>query len=161
MHQGSMRKLLFALRAVMLGIAVAMPVSADAPNSGPDRQYEDFTASERTITDRFTGLVWERSVSSPRTFADAKAYCANASRRLPSMKELLTLVDEEPHDEYEVSQNVPRLIDRSAFPKTPAEDFWTSSLKSNGKIGTVNFRDGTTGEASETFPLRVRCVESL
>jgi hypothetical protein len=154
----------FGLRALLLGLAIAMPVSADAPIEGPDKQYENFTASDKEIEDRFTLLVWERP-SAPypatKTLVEAIVYCANGGRRLPTLKELLTLVDEEPHLEYEVTQNTPRMIDSRAFPKTPAEAFWTSSQRLSGAYVTVNFKDGSTGEAAPGDPRRVRCVTAL
>jgi hypothetical protein len=55
------------VRAALLSAVVmfALPVSADAPTDGPDRQYENFTANDKVITDHFTQLVWDR----PSTYA--------------------------------------------------------------------------------------------
>jgi hypothetical protein len=155
-----MTRLGFALRALLLGVAVALPVSADAPKSGPDKQYDDFVEGDDYITDRFTKLVWDRSVPTARSFDLAKTYCANAGMRLPSLKELLTLVDEEPHLEYEVNQNVLKTIDQSAFPKTPEGPFWTSSVKGQNEVWAVNFRTGETKSADTALDQRrFRCVD--
>jgi hypothetical protein len=150
-----------AVRVVFVGFAFALPVSADAPIG----QYENFDSYNRYITDHYTKLVWERPVlpyPAAVKLSEAQAHCAQlGAYRLPSLKELLTLVDEEPHPEYEESEgrNVPRYIDRSAFPKTPAEPFWTSSMKDASYAWTVNFE---TGETDPVFvantTARVRCV---
>jgi Protein of unknown function (DUF1566) len=172
MHQGSMSTLprttrrssraRVALRVVATALALALPVSADAPISGADQQYANFDSNNKIITDRFTHLVWERP-SAPyppaMTFAEAKNAC-KGTMRLPSLKELLTLVDEQPHSEYEGTRNVPRYIDQSAFPNTPAEPFWTSSMKGESTVWTVDFLTGETKEASTGGDLRrVRCVD--
>lgn len=167
MHQGSMTRLRLTLRVALVAVAVALPVSADAPIGGSDQQYENFDWRNKVITDRFTKLAWDRP-SDPypavMNFVDAKAYCqARGGMRLPSLKELLTLVDEEPHDQYDEAkkQNVARYIDRAAFPKTPAEEFWTSSMKDSGRMWTVDFGTGKTENAPIGQELRVRCVDFI
>jgi hypothetical protein len=158
-----MKRVRIALRIAVLGLAVSLPVSADAPISGPDQQYENFDSGNKLITDRFTHLVWDRP-SAPypdkMNFAEANAYCQSlGTMRLPSLKELLTLVDEEPHYEYDGTRNVERYIDQRAFPKTPAEPFWTSSMKNvDLDVWTVDFRTGQTAGAQLDDSRRVRCV---
>lgn len=155
------------LRVALVAVAVALPVSADAPIGGPEQQYDNFDWRNKVITDRFTRLVWDRP-SDPypaaMSFAAADAYCRQASMRLPSLKELLTLVDEEPHTRYdeEKKRNVAHCIDRNAFPKTPAEEFWTSSMQSPTRAWTVDFGSGATGTANlgdSGDKRRVRCVD--
>lgn len=163
MHSRAVDRVRVALRVALFGIAFALPVSADAPISGPDRQYDDFDADDKLIIDRFTNLVWQRP-SSPYppavSFAQAQTRCADLGDgfRLPTLKELLTLVDEQPHDEYDGTQPVPRAIDRNAFAGTPAEPFWTSSAKSGTEVWTVDFGSGETKYALAGDPRRVRCV---
>lgn len=147
---------------LVLGATLALPVYADAPIRGADRQYDYFTDLDTVITDNFTRLTWERprigAYAPPMTLAEARTYCANAARRLPSAKELLTLVDEEPHDEYESGALVPKAIDRPAFRGTPADEFWTSSQRPDGSYVTVHFGTGATGQASAGDARRIRCV---
>ena len=73
------------------------------------------------------------------------------SWRVPTLVELLTLVDE--------GAAAP-MIDRSAFPDTPAAPFWSSSTFANGsELGWyVRFDQGSGlyGRLLEAF--RVRCV---
>jgi hypothetical protein len=77
------------------------------------------------------------------------------------MKELLSLVDETPHLEYDVNQYAARLIDRQAFFGTPPEEFWTSSVRPDGnRYMTVDFGTGRTADALPGDSRRVRCVFS-
>jgi hypothetical protein len=85
-----------------------------------------------TVIDQGTGLVWQRRVSrSTYTFDEARAYCESLALdgggfRVPSMKELQTLVDE--------TRASGPLIDTEAFPGLPEDEaptFWTSSLSAH------------------------------
>ena len=162
---GDFRAARLALRVAALGLVFATPVAADAPTSGVDRQYEPFRSGDPAIVDRFTQLEWDRPVTyDARTaFDEAAASCASEGRRLPSLKELLTIVDEEPHAEYDSGrlELVARYIDRQAFPKTPAEEFWTSSSKDETTVFTVDFATGKTQTANAAQDKRrVRCVKA-
>lgn len=150
MHSGPLKRVSVATCALVAAVMVVLPVAADAPISGPDRQYEPFVRSDVTITDRFTKLRWSR----PKEGQDypvlkllgadgAAAFCAALqSSRLPTLKELLTLVDEEPHPEYIVDRYETRYIDKRAFEGTPSgQPFWTSS-KANGGTYAVDFSTG-------------------
>jgi hypothetical protein len=108
--------------------------------------------------DTRTGLTWERVVSE-QTFdvAGAASYCAalqlaeKVGFRLPTMKELETLVDE---------RRAQPAIDPEAFPNTPTESFWSSSAWS----GTtdlnwyVRFDSGSALYELSKERFRVRCV---
>jgi hypothetical protein len=159
-----MRQSTVSLRALFVALAVTMPVLADAPTEGPDRQYDPFTASDKVISDSFTKLVWDRPSSYPPLMSHdaAVAFCGLGPRRLPTLKELLTLVDEEPHFEYDGTQNTQRMIDPRAFHGTPPEPFWTSTFLAGPGAGfaTVEFVTGGTSYSSVTDSKRVRCVVS-
>lgn len=150
-----------ATRAVLVTLALAAPVFADAPIGGPDQQYDNFILSDRVITDRHTHLRWDRPLDpypAAMIYSEAKKACTG-SKRLPSLKELLTIVDETPHEEYDDGVLVARSIDRSAFGDTPPEDFWTSST-SGTNVWVVAFSDGSTSAVSTIGKYaRVRCVE--
>ena len=47
------------LRVFALALVVTLPVLADAPNTGEDRQYDLFTSTNKRIVDRFTRLSGE------------------------------------------------------------------------------------------------------
>ncbi|HVH41018.1 MAG TPA: DUF1566 domain-containing protein [Labilithrix sp.] len=158
-----MRRVGIAARAVVVALALAAPVFADAPISGVDQQYENFDSRDTFIKDRFTHLVWDRPADpypAAMTFDAAKVSCPG-TMRLPSLKELLTLVDETPHQEYDTTKgvNVARNIDEPAFRGTPPEDFWTSSSDGT-RIWTVDFSDGATRTVNPGNTVaRVRCVD--
>ena len=120
------------------------------------------------VLDLATGLRWQRvPAPKPLAFRDAGAYCGHLKLggkpseklggkrawRVPTLVELLTLIDE--------GAAAAPMIDRTAFPATPGEPFWTSSTFSNGnELGWyVRFDQGNGlyGRLIETF--RVRCVQ--
>jgi hypothetical protein len=137
---------------------VVAPVLADAP---PD-QYRPFVRTDPEVRDAQTGLIWLRAPTAPATFDSALSACPTqaATYRLPTMKELLTLVDEQPHDEYENGAFVPKAIDGNAFPSTPAVLFWTGS--SNAADATtawaVDFKTGAASLHPKAEAHVVRCV---
>jgi Protein of unknown function (DUF1566) len=110
-----------------------------------------------------TGLVWQQGDSgATMAFAAAGPYCAalvlnGHTWRVPSIKELSTLVDEDPP-----IAGVSPAIDTATFPGTAATTpYWSSSLF-DGQPETahdpwvINFEDGFT-EYTQTAAL-VRCV---
>jgi hypothetical protein len=115
-----------------------------------------FQIEGNTVYDAATGLTWQQAVSGRVTFANAAAQCANPFR-LPSYKELTTLVD--------FSRAAPGpMIDTVSFPSTPAELFWSSTLTPTSSIYafTVDFATGAAADrdtSSGQTSLRVRCVQ--
>jgi hypothetical protein len=119
-----------------------------------------------TVRDFGTGLVWQRTLGERGyTFDEARAYCAGLTLdgqafRVPSMKELQTLVD----DAKEKSP----VLDEGAFPGTPAGRtlFWSSSASATTSSAAwfVNFATGETADATATLgdikklENKVRCV---
>lgn len=150
-------------RGVLAALVATLPAVADAPND----QYAAFDRNSTTITDRKTRLVWTRTPSAALPFAAAAATC-DAPARLPTLKELLSLIEEEPHAEYEGAENVTKMIDKRAFglnetrvPYTPVDAaYWTSSLAGTGTSRyTVDFQDGRVSAVSPTNTnARARCV---
>jgi uncharacterized protein DUF1566 len=141
------------LRAAVATIIVALPAGAVAPQD----QYEYFTAPDNSIKDRFTRLRWQRGASAAPV-AYEFATCSGGFR-LPTLKELLTIVDETPHPEYEGIQIVQKAIDQAAFPDTPVNArYWTSSPAPGERIWTVDFKDGSTIPDDADANRYVRCV---
>lgn len=113
--------------------------------------------ADGTITDPRSSLVWQQTVDANSfSWADANTYCAGLSLagsgwRLPTRVELVSIVDD--------TRSNPA-IDPTAFPSTPAEDFWSSSrdVVSSGNRWFVNFNDGATDRNGSTVGLRVRCI---
>ncbi len=152
---------------VLAVLAIDLPATASAPTL----QYEQFDSDAVEIRDRQTSLVWDRKrvvkQANPglgQSYCDGTAFPAS-NGRVPTVKELLTLVDEDPHIEYDSSfkpPNVQKYIDQNAFAetKTPIDTpYWTSTPGVNpGDFWTVDFRTGKTAIRSTLTPLYVRCV---
>ncbi len=147
-------------------LALAAVVSLGVRTSVASAPAGRYTIANGTVTDTKTGLVWQQTISAQQypwqssTATTAPAYCAGLSLngaqgwRVPSLKELMTIVD--------LTQKTPA-IDSSAFPSTPADFFWstTQALGFGGAIlWTVQFdkgiADGTT--ITTTNSAYVRCV---
>jgi hypothetical protein len=131
-------------------------VRSERPPS-PLAVHYDVHAHE--VLDLATGLRWQRvPAPKPLPFRAAAAYCDHLKLgpkkgwRAPTLVELLTLIDE--------GAAAP-MIDRTAFPDTPSEPFWTSSTFANGAelAWYVRFDQGAGlyGRLIEAF--RVRCVQ--
>lgn len=142
-------------------VMVSLRAAADAPTNPP--QYDSFTQDDPTIHDRFTKLEWERDVGKNQTHAAALVRCSaafgGAAGRLPTVKELLTLIDEDPHVEYEFGTNVTKLIDQPAFDGTPVDQpYWTQTPADAGKVWTLNFSTGAMTAHDPTANGHTRCV---
>lgn len=122
----------------------------------PSPRYD---VQQDTVRDLGTGLVWQRSTPE-QTFAfdQARAYCGQLALagqtgwRVPSMTELLTLIDE--------GAKAAPMIDAAAFPNTPGEAFWTSTEFGGapGMAWQVYFDRGNGLYGLSSVRLRVRCV---
>ncbi len=114
-----------------------------------------FTVSASEVVDGKTGLIWQRGVAPVvKTWADAKAYCptVGANFRLPSVKELLTIVD--------LTKFAAPAIDTTAFPGTPSAAFWTSSAMAGNSLYAwlVDFDVGNPSSGEVVGTNQVRCV---
>jgi Protein of unknown function (DUF1566). len=108
------------------------------------------------VSDTLTNLVWQQQASTTTmAWNAAETYCAGAGSgfRLPTMKELLSIVD------FTVHWPPGPMINQTAFPNTPAEAFWTSSPIDGSSYGAwlVNFAGGS-GEGYLSDYCWVRCV---
>jgi hypothetical protein len=136
--------------------------SFDATNwvrcvAGPNALAAPLQIDEHTVMDPATGLEWQReSRSVVHAWNDATAYCKaldlnGSGWRLPTIKELATLVDE----------TVARpAIDSAAFPGTIRAAYWTSSFvaDSPGRAWTLNFDYGSDSPAALAAMMLARCV---
>jgi hypothetical protein len=117
-----------------------------------------YTVATETVTDTKTGLVWQRAVASGTyNWQSALAYCNgltvtgfSSGWRLPSVKELATLVDERARP----------TLDSAVFPNTPMMSFWTGTpaYAYPDLILTVDFGTGDSVVMSNNNTLYVRCV---
>jgi len=121
--------------------------------AAPAARYE---VNTEDVLDMFTGLRWQRAVDAGTyNFSDSAMLCANLPTadggwRMPSIGELQTLV--------ETAVAGPS-VDPAAFPASPAELFWTGSLRAFATTDgwTVNFIRGF-GFRDTGIGLRARCV---
>jgi hypothetical protein len=113
-----------------------------------------------TVLDHVTGLMWQRNVDPGNmTFDDANAKCARLQLggyedwRLPSRIELVSILD--------LAETQPA-IDRSAFPATPSDWFWSSSVASDNLTGAwyVYFYFGYPKTDERRSRFRARCVRT-
>jgi hypothetical protein len=119
-------------------------IAAGLPDGGPDD----------TVTDNRTGLTWERTFLPNVSLDGAAAACGalGAGFRVPTYKELLTLVD---------PAHFTPAIDSAAFPGTPNLNFGSSTLvvPPNGSGYLVAFGDGRTLTADISQVADIRCVK--
>jgi hypothetical protein len=119
------------------------------PALAPPNQYTELSADE--VLDDYTGLIWQRDGDASGLLAwdAAVTYCDtltlgdNSSWRLPSVRELSTLVDE---------ALVAPAINRSMFPSTNygarSNNWYWASHRQRGSTTAswaLNFDDGFTG----------------
>ena len=131
------------------------PAAADAPSGR-------YTVAPPEVLDTATGLTW--MMTDPKTggddgaggfrWANAVDHCVTlgAGWRLPTVKELLTLVD--------IGKPAGPTIDEAAFPGTSKAAYWSSNALagSTDRAWFVTFDYGGTGFDFLTQPYRVRCV---
>ncbi|MDB4977540.1 MAG: putative secreted protein [Myxococcaceae bacterium] len=133
---------------------VSAPPAAAAGT--PAERYVVDLALE-TVTDRRTGLIWQRLTQpGTQTWDKAKTQCS-ANFRLPTYKELLTLVD--PTRKRPAIN--PSFRGVTAAEDTPAELYWSISpyLGSTGFAWDVDFDSGgNSGNGSVSNADHVRCV---
>ena len=118
-------------------------------------RYQD--NGDGTVTDMVTGLMWQQSVTSNKTWEQALAHCEGLDLggytdwRLPSAKELRSLVD--------TSRSNPA-IDTTYFPDTPAAWFWTGTTSAYKTYDAwiVNFYFGDVDGHNKTSGNDVRAV---
>jgi hypothetical protein len=157
----AMREPIRLVGGALLGALLAFAAIAHA--TAPQGRY---TISGGTVYDTKTKLTWQQTVSGTYVWGSAVTsgsplnYCGSlvlngSGWRLPTMQELLTIVD------YSASSPS---IDATAFPSTPVTGFWTATVQQgDGGQWVVNFSDGsinwvyTTGSKGNSS-LYVRCV---
>ena len=114
-------------------------------------------AKGETVLDTTTKLTWQRVVPA-QTYAwqAAKDACkalptASGGWRLPTVRELRSLVD---------FGHINQSIDKTAFPNTPSEWFWSATAYSGSSslAWVVIFDFGSSSYYDVTNAFRVRCV---
>jgi hypothetical protein len=112
------------------------------------------------VVDGVTGLVWQRDPDARAyTWEEARRVCACLTLdgiggwRLPSRIELASIAD------WSIASPS---IDSNAFPGTPSESFWSSSVLSSDPMLAyiVYFANGHTSYSDLGYTYRTRCVRS-
>ena len=120
------------------------------------------SASGNQVSDNVTGLVWQRRIDSRLySWDDARRACTCLSLdesgpgqwRLPSRIELTSIAD---------WTTAAPAIDSAAFPDTPSDDFWSSSLfTSDDNLRLlVFFQTGYTSFGNYSDRYYIRCVRT-
>jgi hypothetical protein len=154
-------------RALLLGVATSALVVSIAGAYAPMDQYAKYNRDDVIIHDNFTHLDWERAPNiGVALVASAQTYCATLQIpndsggpwRLPTYKELLTLVDERLDDD---TSGIVRAIDLFAFPGAAAAPYWSSSpVPQSNNVLCVDFTSGIGLALPSGGAYYVRCVRS-
>jgi hypothetical protein len=153
-----MRGRLDAARA--LAVLLFALCLARAAHAAPPAGQLVVSADGLSVRDTRTGLVWQRYVDGGQSYtqAGAAAYCATLELgaltgfRLPTIAELLTIVDE---------RRASPALDPVAFPSTFGLTVWSATPDATNAANAWTFGFGTTGFSSRTAvtsPYSVRCV---
>ena len=121
-----------------------------------DAAENRFTATDETVKDNESGLMWQKQAVASRTWAEALNYCEEVSTadkfdwRLPNRNELASLIN------YEKADGA-----ISDFPGIAAKGFWssTSSLTGN-EAWTVDFASGAIEATGKTNTKYIICVRN-
>jgi hypothetical protein len=115
------------------------------------------------VKDNVNKLLWEDSIhteNSKVNHKEAEDYCENlelgsySKWRLPSLNELLTVVD---YTRYK-----PAILNEFKYVSKDVL-YWTSTpyARSSDEFWGVSFKDGATSNASQTYDRQIRCVHKL
>lgn len=143
------------------------------PASTPDSQLVD--NGNGTVTDSKTGLMWkkcleglagnscesgtagsftwQKALQQPNAVNDSGGFAGYIDWRLPNIKELISIVEEQCYDPA---------INLNRFPNTPSSVFWsgTSLVGSTtpGWTWSVSFNNGHSSYSNRSSSLAVRLV---
>lgn len=149
MRQVSLPRFL-ACVAILCGVMWTHQSQANAPTG-------QYVVSNGTVFDAKSQLTWEQNPPGVLvSFDAANAYCAGlglggGNWRVPSMKELQTIIDE---------TKVDPCIDESAFPNTMLDKYWSSTRWADGSSDAwyVRFDYGSSNLEATINVHYVRCV---
>ena len=128
----------------------SVPAHADAPAGR-------YTAGTGTVFDSKTGLTWEQPASTTAlAWTDANSHCVakGAGWRLPTVKELFSLVDF-----GKAMSPAPAMID-ATFTGTQSAIYWSSTKVAGSPSSAwyVAFDDGRASNVDMSIVGYVRCV---
>ena len=121
-----------------------------------DAPENRFTATNETVKDNESGLMWQKQAVASRTWAEALSYCEEVSTadkfdwRLPNRNELASLIN------YEKENGA-----MSDFPGIAEKGFWTStSTVAGNEAWTVDFASGAIEAENKTSTKYIICVRN-
>ena len=140
------------LSATLLAAAAFAAAPADRYKLETDTASDSRTGLTWTRTIPVTGYSWISALNYCRTLKVGVGAAAVGGWRLPTIKELQTLVDE---------RGTTVAIDGTAFPNTPALAFWSASPSAADatKAWAVHFQKGQAVTGATTSSYRLRCVK--
>lgn len=148
-------------RLVVVGVALLVPALGLA--DAPAKQYKPYLSNDPFVQDDFTGLQWERD-SSPAKAIFAASACStrnprlNANFRLPTLRELATLLDNQPRKTIYEGASKDLHVDQSAFPRSNPDVYWTLTQAPSGDVFVIDFSSGEIRTMAPTATAFVRCV---
>ena len=134
-------RLKFGSALIIAATGLISLLSSTRASAPPGR----YTVLNGTVRDNHTGLVWEQT---PRP-GGWESGCAQVGSRLPTVAELLSIVDRTAHSPAADGVFV-----------TPLGGYWTSTpfVATPGEVWVVEFQDGTSEHHPPTGVRYVRCV---
>jgi len=137
-----------------LGHSTITEELADRTGHGTVSSFVD--EGDGTVSDLYTGLMWQQEDDGARTWIDALAWCENLTLagyddwRLPNIRELNSIVN---YDLYN-----PALY-TSYFPSTISSVYWSSTTAYGAYLAwLVSFSDGHVSFDFKSYGRYVRCV---
>ncbi len=135
---------------------------------GTSRSYSRDEINE-IVTDNVTGLLWqdnEETKTQMMNFDQANEYCQKLTLggfndwRVPSIEELASLVNKGKNEPSIDINNAPN----EAFEKIVSEEYWSSTIYSDGRDRTAWTLDFSNGSSSGGYNLKtdnynIRCVK--
>lgn len=149
--------------SLALPVLAAISLSSSGLAKASNDQYAQFDPLDDEITDAFTKLTWKRDVEAPLdfgTWVEAGQRCSffGPAYRLPTVKELQTLVDEQP---TQVGTTL-RYLDPDAFPAETSNvsaPYWSETRESSTNYYVVDFQTGASLVQDKETKAYVRCVK--
>jgi hypothetical protein len=146
----------WASKAVSVCSILAGAALLEAPHAHADAPQGRYVEEANGVRDTKTYLLWQKSAStSASSFTGAANYCAmrGTGWRVPTMKELLTLVD---RGRYNPA------TDTRYFPD-PAYEYWSSSslARDTTQGWSIELGGGSSSPNPKNLQFRVRCVMDL
>lgn len=151
-------------RCVVAGAALLLPAIglADAPTG----QYKPYLSTDPFVQDAATSLQWERDSSPTKAPLGASACSGrnprlNVNFRLPTLRELATLLDNQPRKTLYNGSSSDLHIDQNAFPRSNPDVYWTLTQAPNGEMFVIDFATGEIRTLPRNGTAFVRCVNPV